>query len=323
LNKIINKKYNLLSIIFSSLFIYGLFLIIKDFNLIIKKINQIEIHVFLIATIIYFISVIFRFIRWKIIYKEVLGNYKFNFLRETIIGYMANNLFPFRLGEIYRVKRITDFEKVKFVKVLSTIFTERFTDVLALLLLLFISLPFIKKINLNYIEINNKTLIYYLISFLFLLIIFIFLYLSSFSPILIIREKIINLFLSLLEFFIIKRRPSLYFKIFVLSIFIWIIEAFVYFYIAKQFISQIDAFNLFFIILIVCSITNLSGIIPSLPGNIGNFEFFGTMTFLILGINSEIGASIIITVHIVLFIPITVIGFIMLITEKNRFYLKQ
>jgi hypothetical protein len=323
LNKIIKKKYNLLSIIFSLLFIYGLFLIIKDFNVIIEKINQIEIHVFFLATIIYFLSVIFRFIRWKIIYKEVLGNYKFNILRETIIGYMANNLFPFRLGEIYRVKRITDFEKVKFVKVLSTIFAERFTDVIALLLLLFISLPFINKIDLNYIEINNKTLIYYLISILFLLIFFSFLCTSSFSAIKIIRKKIINISLSLLEFFISKRKPSLYFKIFTLSILIWVIEAFVYFYIAHQFITQINEINLFFIILIVCSITNLSGIIPSLPGNIGNFEFFGTMTFLILGINSEIGASIIITVHIVLFIPITFIGFIMLISEKKKFYIKQ
>ena len=71
-----------------------------------------------------------------------------------------------------------------------------------------------------------------------------------------------------------------------------------------------------YIILIVCSITNLSGVIPSLPGNIGGFEFFGTISFIILGIASAAGASIIITVHLILFVPISIIGIIILILEK-------
>jgi glycosyltransferase 2 family protein len=320
--KFIKKKYNLLSVIFSILFIYGLFLIIKDIDLIIDEINQIEIHVFFIASIIYFLSVILRFIRWKIIYLELFGNYRFNILKETIIGYMANNLFPFRLGEFYRVKRITDYEKVNFVKVLSTIFVERFTDVLALLLLLIISLPFV-NLKLKYVEINHQTLILYLAVILFLLLLSLFLYLSNINLIKNIRYKIFNIIFSLLEFFLEKRKPYLYLKIFTLSILIWFVEALVYFYIAKQFTLNIDNTNLFFIIIIVCSITNLSGIIPSLPANIGNFEFFGTLTFLVLGIDSLIGASIIITVHLVLFIPITLIGLIMLVTEKFKLYINQ
>ena len=322
MNKFIKKKYNLLSIIFSILFIYGLIILVKDIDLIFNKINQIEIHVFILASIIYFISVILRFIRWKIIYIELFGSFRFNIFRETIIGYMANNLFPFRLGEIYRVKRITDIEKVSFIKVLSTIFSERFTDVLALLLLLIISFPFINNWEFEYIEINYISLKYYLFIILFLFILLIFLYVSNLNLIKTIRQKMIVTIFSLLEFFIEKRKPSVYFKIYTLSILIWLVEAIVYFYIAKQFIFDIDYVNLFFIILIVCSITNLSGIIPSLPANIGNFEFFGTLTFLILGIDSILGASIIITVHIVLFIPITFTGLIMLLTEKIKLYIK-
>lgn len=320
--KFIKKKYNLLSIIFSILFIYGLLLIIKDIELIIDEINQIEIHVFFLASIIYFFSVILRFIRWKIIYLELFGNYRFNILKETIIGYMANNLFPFRLGEFYRVKRITDYEKVNFVKVLSTIFVERFTDVLALLLLLIFSLPFV-NLKLKYVEINNQTFILYLAAILFIFLLSLFLYLSNINYIKKIRYKIFNIIFSLLEFFLEKRKPYVYFKIFTLSILIWFVEALVYFYIAKQLILDIDNASLLFIIIIVCSITNLSGIIPSLPANIGNFEFFGTLTFLVLGIDSLIGASIIITVHIVLFIPITLIGLIMLVTEKFKLYINQ
>ena len=36
---------------------------------------------------------------------ELLNNYKFNMLNETIIGYMANNILPFRIGELYRARR--------------------------------------------------------------------------------------------------------------------------------------------------------------------------------------------------------------------------
>ena len=235
---------------------------------------------------------------------------------------MANNLFPFRLGEFYRVKRITDYEKVNFVKVLSTIFVERFTDVLALLILLIISLPFV-NLKLNYVEINYQTLLLYFAAVLFLFLLSLFLYLSNKKIIKNIRHKIFKIIFSLLEFFLEKRKPYLYFKIFTLSILIWFVEALVYFYIAKQLIYDIDNTTLFFIIIIVCSITNLSGIIPSLPANIGNFEFFGTLTFLVLGIDSLLGASIIITVHLVLFIPITLIGLIMLLTEKFKFYINQ
>ncbi len=235
---------------------------------------------------------------------------------------MANNLFPFRLGEFYRVKRITDYEKVNFVKVLSTIFVERFTDVLALLLLLIFSLPFV-NLKLKYVEINNQTFILYLAAILFIFLLSLFLYLSNINYIKKIRYKIFNIIFSLLEFFLEKRKPYVYFKIFTLSILIWFVEALVYFYIAKQLILDIDNASLLFIIIIVCSITNLSGIIPSLPANIGNFEFFGTLTFLVLGIDSLIGASIIITVHIVLFIPITLIGLIMLVTEKFKLYINQ
>ena len=82
-------------------------------------------------------------------------------------------------------------------------------------------------------------------------------------------------------------------------------------------------FFLLFIILFVCSITNLSGVIPSLPANIGGFEFFGTLAFLILGISTNQGASIIITVHLILFVPISLIGIIILLSEKLNLIKKK
>ena len=324
MNKIKSNLYNLLSIGLSILFIYGLVLIINDFDEIFSNISKLNIRVIFTASVVYFVSVYFRYLRWKLIYKELIGNYKFNMLKETIVGYMANNIFPFRLGELYRVKRISDKESEGFIKILSTVFTERFTDVLALLFFIILSIPFIRKFNTKIQFENNEINIFDIgISFLSYLVIFIILIIISF---ILYRLKlpyinkailiITNFITSLTIFFNHKRELNKYSYLTILSIIIWLIEAIVYYVIAIEFLPYHNKYELIYIILIVCSITNLSGAIPSLPGNIGGFEFFGTITFIILGIASAAGASIIITVHLILFVPISIIGIIILILEK-------
>ena len=324
MNKIKSNLYNLLSIVLSILFIYGLVLIINDFDVIFSNISKLNIRVICTASVVYFVSVYFRYLRWKLIYKELIGNYKFNMLKETIVGYMANNIFPFRLGELYRVKRISDKESEGFLKILSTVFTERFTDVLALLFFIILSIPFIRKFNTKIQFENNEINIFDIgISFLSYLVIFIILIIISF---ILYRLKlpyinkailiITNFITSLTIFFNHKRELNKYSYLTILSIIIWLIEAIVYYVIAIEFLPNHNKYELIYIILIVCSITNLSGVIPSLPGNIGGFEFFGTISFIILGIASTAGASIIITVHLILFVPISIIGIIILILEK-------
>ena len=157
-------------------------------------------------------------------------------------------------------------------------------------------------------------------SYIFILIIFIIISFILYRLKLPYIKKAIliitNFISSLTIFFNYKRELNKYSYLTILSIIIWLIEAIVYYVIAIEFLPYHNKYELIYIILIVCSITNLSGAIPSLPGNIGGFEFFGTITFIILGIASAAGASIIITVHLILFVPISIIGIIILILEK-------
>jgi len=315
----LKQTNNILSIVFSVLFIYGLFTIVNDFDVIVEKISNISFSVLILSTLIYFSSVILRYLRWKIIYKELFSNYKFNMLNETIIGYMANNLLPFRLGEIYRVNRIVKGEKVGFLRTLSTIFTERISDVLALILILLISLPFINEFSLNNVSVNASFVSY----FVFFLILFSSVILMGlFRKFEIFRSIILRIFLifkDLLSFFYECKSFKKYLNIFLLSLLIWIVESIVYFTITNHLITDISNLRLIFIVFIVCAVTNLSGIIPSLPGNLGNFEFFGTLAFLIMNVSSSVGATVIITVHLILFIPISILGFIIIAIEKISF----
>jgi len=311
LNKIKNFN-NLFSIIFSLLFIFGAYKIINDFNSIIDNISKISFTTLSVSTLVYFTSVILRYFRWKIIYLELFEQYKFNMLNETIIGYMANNIFPFRLGELYRVKRIVNSEQNKFTRVLSTIFTERLFDVISLIFMLIFAFIFIKEFDFKLFQIKNTSII---ILLFLLLLIFIFLF-SRVKFFQILLSKILIFFQDILSFFYECKSINKYIKIFIFSLLIWIVESIVYFIIADYFVTNLSRIELFFMILVVCSITNLSGVIPSLPGNLGNFEFFGTLAFIAMNISSDIGATIIIIVHLVLFIPISILGFIILATKK-------
>lgn len=59
------------------------------------------------------------------------------------IGYMAGAVLPLQLGEIARVYVLSDQNKLKVGRVLSTVAVERMLDVFALLTLLCVLLPFV------------------------------------------------------------------------------------------------------------------------------------------------------------------------------------
>ena len=331
MNKFKLNIYNSLSIILSLFFVYGLVIIINDFDEIFSNISKVNVFIIMSATFVYFISVFFRYLRWKFIYKELIGNYKLNMFMETIIGYMANNIFPFRLGEIYRVKRVSDKESISFIKVLSTIFTERLTDILALLIFIIISLPFIKEFNyvielddrnIDLLDFGNNLVNYFIIITLFSIVFFV-IYKLKIPLIELVISKLLSFIKSLTIFFSKKRSIKKYINLYILSFLIWFIEAGVYYIVSVEILPNHNKLDLLFIILFVCSITNLSGVIPSLPANIGGFEFFGTLAFLILGISTNQGASIIITVHLILFAPISLFGIIILLSEKLNLLKKK
>jgi uncharacterized protein (TIRG00374 family) len=58
-------------------------------------------------------------------------------------GYLASNVLPARLGEVVRVVLLTSEEPVGVARTISTIVVERLLDILSLLIILMLLLPFI------------------------------------------------------------------------------------------------------------------------------------------------------------------------------------
>ena len=95
------------------------------------------------AAIVMFFSLYFRAIRWGVLFHP-RTDLRVGALMGTMnIGYSVNNLLPLRVGELVRAYLIGEAERVSAVHALSTIVVERVLDVLTVVLMLILLLPFI------------------------------------------------------------------------------------------------------------------------------------------------------------------------------------
>src|SRR5690349_14385986 len=92
----------------------------------------------LIATLTYPI----RLIRWRLLLRDVDGRPlpATPLWHAVAIGFMANNLLPFRAGELVRLLAATRLAGARFSSVLSSVAVERIFDGLTVVLLLSVSL---------------------------------------------------------------------------------------------------------------------------------------------------------------------------------------
>jgi len=87
------------------------------------------------------LSFIFRSFAWQTLLKKKVGVKKLFF---TInVGYLVNNIFPFRAGEVARALLLSRSGLVSFWEAASTILIERAFDVLISVSILLSSLPFV------------------------------------------------------------------------------------------------------------------------------------------------------------------------------------
>jgi glycosyltransferase 2 family protein len=108
-----------------------------------RALRQANYLLLLPAAIVMFFSLYFRAIRWGVLFHP-RTDLRVGALMGTMnVGYSVNNLLPLRVGELVRAYLIGEAEKVSAAHALSTIVVERVLDVLAVVLMLVLLLPFI------------------------------------------------------------------------------------------------------------------------------------------------------------------------------------
>jgi uncharacterized protein (TIRG00374 family) len=265
------------------------------------------------ALVAYFLGVAVRSIRWHLLLKSVEDIPPRRVFPVVTIGFMANNVLPFRAGEVVRSYALSARYNVRKSAALATIAIERIFDGLTMLIFMLVaSLSIALTSDLQAVAII-ATILFPLLAAMLILFVF--------KPGL--RDFVIDLSVKALpgrvssrveqmahSFFeglgVLKRRQDLI-SVGLTSLLAWLLEASMYLMIAQGFNLDVTPLA----ILMVTAVANLATLIPSSPGYVGPFET-GVLLVLngALGIERELALSYAIVVHAALYFPITILGLV-------------
>lgn len=317
-----NKKL-LLKIFFLALSVFLLWLALKgvDFIEITQAFENINWLYVSASTILVLFGLFVRSLRLKAMLDEFETVPSSRMYQYFMLGCFLNSTIPARIGEISRAHIIGKNEGVSRTKVLSTTLSERFFDLLGVVLLFFVS-NFLIGHGLD------QSGSFLKLSVLFFVIV-VFLFLVAFQ-----RHRMANLLLRVVRFFPAK------IKNFIETKFEFFVQGFDYIK-QKNKLLRIFAYTLVVWILAcvpiylvgvglglpfsfvyaawVLAFISLSNILPLTPGNIGLMHISGTYAMVILGYGRADALAFSIIYHAIQFLPVIFVGFIIFLKfNKNE-----
>ena len=280
-------------------------------------------YLYLIPAIaLVFLMMWLRAIRWKYLFEPIKKIRMASLFSSLMIGFMANNILPARIGEFVRAYSIGKKENLSKSLSLATIVVERILDGFVLLVFLFISLIFF-----HFPHWVKKTGIYLLIFQILILILFFILkrykekvsqlFNLLFSPISKhLPQKANEILLSFIAGFdVLKGKKQVAF-VFLLSFLIWIVIAALTSLVFLSFRFELPFYVSFLFIVIV----NFGIImIPLSPGFIGTYQFFCITALAFWGINESEAMGFSIVYHAIQYFPVTFLGLFYLWKESISF----
>jgi glycosyltransferase 2 family protein len=263
----------------------------------------------ILAILLYPISFIPRAIRWRRLLQPVKFLEIKSIFPVLIVGYMANNILPLRMGELFRAHFLKEREGVSGFSSIATILVERTLDGLTLVLVLAAVLVFYPQEEwVNDLGWTAGTVFFSVLMGIFLLK----RYEGSKrmeSIISRLKDRFLGKWLTTkFEAFLIGLRGLSSLKDLVLvgllSILIWFIEGVTLYVITVAFALRISPEEIALLLVIV----TISTMIPSGPGFIGTFQYAYVLAFALFGINKDIAIAASIITQLVFFIIVNPVG---------------
>lgn len=280
-------------------------------------------YVWLIPSIaVYFLAVWARTWRWDYLLRPIKQIPVRRLFPVVVIGYMGNNVYPFRAGELLRAFVLRQQEDVSMSSSLATIVVERVFDGLVMLLFVFVALPFA--------PLPSDTIRFVVIigSAVFLGALLVFFAVAA------VPER----FMRLVEWFVVRflpehfREPVLGFArrfviglaalrsgrgvvmIFFTSVLIWLLETVKYWFVMHAFNFTVS----FFALMLMNGVVNLATTLPSAPGYIGTFDGPGIAVLSLYGVEPAVATAYTLTLHAALWLPITLLGIYYMVRIQLR-----
>ncbi|MBE0698812.1 MAG: flippase-like domain-containing protein [Anaerolineaceae bacterium] len=271
---------------------------------------------------VYFIGVWVRAWRWHYMLRPLKKIPTQTMFPIVAIGYMGNNIYPARAGEVLRAAMLKQREGVPISASLATVVVERIFDGVVMLAFVFLNLPELARltgVSLKVAGMNISIPQLALIgTVIFAGALGVFMLAAMFPRF---SEKIVDWlvlhivpvryktqtrdisirFLSGLESL---RSPFEALMILFTTVIIWLLETGKYWFVMHAFPFQVS----FFTLMLMNGIVNLATTIPSAPGYVGTFDAPGIAVLVAYRVNQAIAASYTIVLHVALWFPITLLG---------------
>jgi uncharacterized protein (TIRG00374 family) len=268
------------------------------------------------VTIYFFGAVWGRTWRWHYLLRSIKAIPLKRLFPVVVIGYMGNNVYPFRTGEVIRAYVLRRNEDVSISASLATIVVERIFDGLVMLIFVFVALPFADfKANWLRDVVFVSTLVFWGAFLAFLIValrpaqmrrIYSAIFDRTLPPQMAEAAKgLADHFMLGLENL---RRPRDLLMTLLSSVFIWLAETTKYWFVMHAFDFRVS----FFALMVMTAVVNLATTLPSSPGYVGTFDTPGIKTLTAYGIGETTAASYTLVLHAALWLPITLLGFFFL-----------
>lgn len=267
---------------------------------------------------VYFIGMWIRAWRWHYLLGPIKKIPTKVMFPVTTIGYMGNNIYPARAGEVLRAVILKRKEGVPVSASLATIIVERIFDGVVMLAFVFVNLSELAKLTGSSGFVGNIQQVAVIGTGVFLGALVIFLLAAMYPQVtarlgtwFIVRfvpkgmqEKVSGIMHKFLDGLASLRSPFNVLMVFFTSVLIWLLETGKYWFVMHAFPFQVS----FFALMLMNGIVNLATTIPSAPGYIGTFDAPGIAVLTAYGVDQATAAGYTLVLHVALWLPITLLG---------------
>ena len=269
---------------------------------------------------VYMIGVWVRAWRWHYMLRPLKKIPTSTMFPIVAIGYMGNNIYPARAGEVLRAAVLKQREGVPISASLATVVVERIFDGVVMLGFVFLNLSELARLANQQVEISSFSIQAVAIvgTVVFLGALLVFLAAAMFPRV---TERVVDFFIKWLPERIrpktrdltmrflsgleALRSPADALMIFLTTVVIWLLETGKYWFVMHAF-QGIDAS--FFTLMLMNGIVNLATTLPSAPGYIGTFDGPGIAILTAYGVTQSVAAGYTLVLHAALWFPITLLG---------------
>ncbi|MCK4821030.1 flippase-like domain-containing protein [bacterium] len=275
------------------------------------------------AMVLGILSVWIRAVRWNILMRPLKRIKIRTLFSATMIGFMANNLFPARLGEFVRAYVIGEKEKISKSASFATIVMERIFDGLVIISFLVVIVIFFPISLPGWL----KNVVFFTVGFYCAAILFlVFLKVKTDKALSMaafisrplpgkVRSKLDKILDSFIQGLQILHRPKDILIASLLSFLVWIPPSLAIACLLLSFDIPLPLYASFLLQIIIC----LGVMIPSAPGYVGIIQYCSVLGLGLFGIHKSDALSFSFLLHVSQYISITGVGFICVLIEGFSF----